>query len=174
MAEPTRAAPLASARPGRELGKGSALAAWLATWFGCGLSPRAPGTVGSIGAVPLHLLLGRAPWGVHLAVTLLVSALGVWAAQVYAVERGEKDPQRVVIDEVAGTLIAMGMVRAAPWFVQLGALVAFRVLDIWKPGPIRRVERVQPVGAGIMCDDLLAGVLAGAVMWLGWRWLGAG
>jgi phosphatidylglycerophosphatase A len=141
----------------------------LATWFGCGLSPRAPGTVGSIGAVPLHLLLSQTPWGVHVAAVLLVAAVGVWASQVYAVERGEKDPQRVVVDEVAGTVIAMGLVRSAPWFVQLAALVGFRVLDIWKPGPIRRVERIEPVGAGIMCDDLLAGVLAGAAVWLGWR-----
>jgi len=160
-----RSALLATPRFGR------GLAASIATWFGCGLSPRAPGTVGSIGAVPLHLLLAQTPWGVHLAAVLLVSGVGVWASQVYAVMRGEKDPQRVVIDEVAGTIIAMGIVRAAPWFVQLGALVAFRVLDIWKPGPIRRVERVQPAGAGIMCDDLLAGVLAGAAAWLGWRLL---
>ena len=160
-----RSTPLAAPRHGR------GLATSLATWFGCGLSPRAPGTVGSVGAVPLHLLLAQAPRGVHLAAVLLVSAVGVWAAQVYAVERGENDPQRVVIDEVAGTIIAMGVVRTAPWFVQLAALVAFRVLDIWKPWPIRRVEHLQPVGAGIMCDDLLAGVLAGAVVWLGWRLL---
>jgi phosphatidylglycerophosphatase A len=151
---------------------GSRLATSLATWFGCGLSPRAPGTVGSIGAVPLHLLLAQTPWGVHLGAVLLVAAAGVWASQVYAVERGEKDPQRVVVDEVAGTVIAMGVVRTAPWFVQLAALVAFRVLDIWKPGPIRRLEHIEPVGAGIMSDDLLAGVLAGAGVWLGWRLLG--
>jgi phosphatidylglycerophosphatase A len=144
-------------------------ARWLATWFGCGLSPRAPGTVGSIGAVPLHLLLALSPWGVHLAAALLLAGVGVWAAQRYAVASGEEDPQRVVIDEVAGSVIAMGLVRAAPFAFQCAALVAFRVLDIWKPGPIRRLEHVQPVGAGIMCDDLLAGVLAGAVVWLGWR-----
>jgi phosphatidylglycerophosphatase A len=92
----------------------------------------------------------------------------VWAAQRYALDSGEDDPQRVVIDEVAGTVIAMGMVRAAPFAVQCAALVAFRVLDIWKPGPIRRLEHVQPLGAGIMLDDLLAGVLAGALVRLAW------
>jgi phosphatidylglycerophosphatase A len=152
----------------------SRVATIVATWFGCGRSPIAPGTVGSIGAVPLHLLLAQTPWGAHLAAVLLVSALGVWAAQVYAVERGVKDPQSVVIDEVAGTVIAMGIVRGAPWSVQLGALVAFRVLDILKPWPIRRLEHIEPVGAGIMFDDLLAGVLAGAVAWLGWQLLAAG
>lgn len=148
-------------------------ARWLATWFGCGLSPRAPGTVGSIGAVPLHLALALLPWGAHLVAVVIVAGAGVWAAQRYATACGETDPQRVVIDEVAGTVIAMGVVRTSPWFVQLAALVAFRVFDIWKPGPIRRLEHVEPIGAGIMCDDLLAGVFAGALVWLGW-WLIAG
>jgi phosphatidylglycerophosphatase A len=143
-------------------------ARWLATWFGCGLSPRAPGTVGSVGAVPLHLALCLTPAPVHVALAVLVSAGGMWAAQHYAVDSGEDDPQRVVIDEVAGTVIAMGMVRAAPFAVQCAALVAFRVLDIWKPGPIRRLEHVRPPGVGIMLDDLLAGVLAGVVVRLAW------
>lgn len=143
-------------------------ARWLATWFGCGLSPRAPGTVGSIGAVPLHLALGLLPWGLHLAAAVLVSLAGIWAAQRYALACGENDPQRVVIDEVAGTVIAMGLVRAAPFAVQCAALVAFRVLDIWKPGPIRRLEHTQPIGAGIMLDDVMAGLLAGACVWLAW------
>jgi phosphatidylglycerophosphatase A len=151
----------------------SRFATLVATWFGCGLSPIAPGTAGSIGAVPLHLLLAQTPWAVHLGAVLLVTAAGVWSAQVYAVARGVKDPQSVVIDEVAGTVIAMGAVRAAPWFVQLAALVAFRALDILKPGPIRRLEHLEPVGVGIMFDDLLAGVFAGAALWLGWRLFGA-
>jgi phosphatidylglycerophosphatase A len=144
------------------------LARWLATWFGCGLSPRAPGTVGSLGAVPLHLVLSAAPAWAHAAAALALAAVGVWAAQRYALDTGEPDPQRVVIDEVAGTVIAMGMVRAAPFLVQCAALVAFRALDIYKPGPIRRLEHIQPPGAGIMLDDLLAGVLAGGITWLAW------
>jgi phosphatidylglycerophosphatase A len=149
--------------------RGSLIAArWLATWFGCGLSPRAPGTVGSIGAVPLHLVLCLTPAPVHIALAVLLTAAGVWAAQQYALASGEVDPQRVVIDEVAGTVIAMGLVRAAPIAFQCAALVAFRVLDIWKPGPIRRLEHVKPLGAGIMLDDLLAGLLAGAIVRVGW------
>lgn len=140
----------------------------LATWFGCGLSPRAPGTVGSLGAVPLHLLLALSPAPVHAAAALLLAGVGVWAAQRYAVDCRQVDPQRVVIDEVAGTLIAMGMVRAAPLGVQLAALVAFRVFDIWKPWPIRHLEHLEPLGAGIMFDDLLAGVYAGVLVWGAW------
>ena len=146
----------------------TSLATWLATWFGCGLSPRAPGTVGSVGAVPLHLLLALTPAPVHVVAVLALSAAGIWAAQRYAVACGECDPQRVVIDEVAGTAIAMGCVRTAPFAVQLVALVLFRVFDIWKPWPIRRLEHLQPPGVGIMMDDLLAGVFAGVVAYGAW------
>ena len=139
----------------------SIAARWLATWFGCGLAPKAPGTVGSLGAVPLHVLLCRTQGAVHLLLVLLTTAAGIWAAHRYATERGELDPQRVVIDEVAGSLIAMGLVRDHSLWAQLAALVLFRVLDIWKPGPIRKLEHIKPVGAGIMCDDLLAGLAAG-------------
>src|SRR5688572_31579323 len=83
---------------------GSTAARWLATWFGCGLAPREPGTVGSLGALPLHVLFCRTTSVVHVALVLIITAAGVWAAQRYATERGELDPQRVVIDEVAGTL----------------------------------------------------------------------
>jgi phosphatidylglycerophosphatase A len=144
------------------LGKPSATAArWLATWFGCGLSPRAPGTLGSLGALPLHFLLCSLPRGVHGGLVLLTTGVGVWAAQQYAVSRGEQDPQRVVIDEVAGSLIAMGLVRDHGLGVQLAALVLFRVFDIWKPWPIRRMEHLKPLGVGIMFDDVLAGLIAG-------------
>jgi phosphatidylglycerophosphatase A len=138
-------------------------ATWLATWFGCGLSPRAPGTVGSLGTLPLHLLLCQAPLAVHAAAVAVLLAAGTWAAQRYASERGEKDPQRVVIDEVAGTLLALGCVRHEALWLQGLAFVLFRLFDIWKPGPIRRVERWQPTGVGIMADDVLAGSCAGAL-----------
>ncbi len=135
----------------------------LATWFGCGLSPKAPGTVGSIGAVPLHAalsLLGPIP---HAATIVLLSAVGTWASNEVARAEGIEDPQKVVIDEVCGTLIAMGMVCKSSWSIRLLALGLFRVLDITKPGPIDSVQRLEPPGVGIMADDLLAGVVAGAM-----------
>jgi phosphatidylglycerophosphatase A len=135
----------------------------LATWFGCGLSPKAPGTVGSIGAVPLHLalsLLGPLP---HAAAIAALSAAGIWASNAVAKAEGIEDPQHVVVDEVCGTLIAMGMVSGGSWGIRLLALVLFRVLDITKPGPIDSVQRLEPPGLGIMADDLLAGVTAGAM-----------
>src|SRR5262245_30126716 len=127
----------------------------LATWFGCGLSKVAPGTVGSIGALPLHFALCRLPPLAHAGVVLALAVAGTWAAGRVAATLGEKDPQRVVIDEVAGVLIALGAVREAGLvFAALGFAV-FRLLDITKPGPIARAERLPPVGFGIMADDLL-------------------
>jgi phosphatidylglycerophosphatase A len=144
----------------------SGIARVTATWFGCGLSPRAPGTAGSLGAVPLHLLLCQAPLGLHVAAVLFTLGAGTWAAHRYALELAEDDPQRVVIDEVAGTLIALCLVRDYPWLVQALAFVLFRVFDIWKPGPIRQAEQLSPLGLGIMADDLLAGLLAGLLAFL--------
>jgi phosphatidylglycerophosphatase A len=135
----------------------------LATWFGCGLSPVAPGTVGSVAAVPIHLalcLLGPLP---HAAAVVGLCAAGIWASNRVAKAEGVEDPQTVVIDEVCGTLIAMGMVSTSSLGVRLLALVLFRVLDITKPGPIDSVQRLEPAGVGIMADDILAGLVAGAM-----------
>jgi phosphatidylglycerophosphatase A len=140
----------------------------IATWFGCGLAPRAPGTVGSLGAVPLHLLACQMSIALHAALALGTLVAGTWAAHRYALDRGEKDPQSVVIDEVVGSLLALLLVRDQSFWWQLLALVLFRVFDIWKPGPIRQAERLQPTGVGIMADDVLAGLLAGAIAALGW------
>lgn len=133
----------------------------LATWFGCGLAPRAPGTVGSLGAVPLHLLLRHVNPVAHTAVVLGLTAAGVWCAGEVARELGEEDPQRVVIDEVAGVLIALGFVRRRSAGTQVVALALFRALDILKPGPIARAEKAKPPGLGIMLDDIVAGLIAG-------------
>jgi phosphatidylglycerophosphatase A len=135
----------------------------LATWFGCGLSKIAPGTVGSLGAIPLHLLLAATPLHVHLLCIVLMSAGGIWAAGVVAGRLGAKDPQMVVIDEVAGTLIALGAVRDFGVVALTLAFVLFRALDITKPGLIRRAENLSPVGLGVMADDLIAGVAAGVL-----------
>lgn len=144
----------------------------LATWFGCGLSPKAPGTVGSLGAWPLHWWLsGLSPW-LHIAGIVTVTLVGTWAAQRVADALGQRDPGRVVVDEVAGALIALGLCQQFGLWVELLAMALFRLLDITKPGFIGRAERVGPAGVGIMLDDLLAGAIAGgfvsALPWGGW------
>jgi phosphatidylglycerophosphatase A len=133
--------------------------AWtLATWFGCGLAPRAPGTVGTLGALPLYLLLRSHGTLGLLATAAIVTAVGVWASNVVVRDSGEKDPQRVVIDEVAGVLVALA---AAPptWGGVALAVGFFRLFDITKPFPARRAERL-PEGWGVMLDDIVAGVYA--------------
>jgi phosphatidylglycerophosphatase A len=135
----------------------------LATWFGCGSNKLAPGTVGSFGAVPLHMGLRLLPLPVHIAAIVGITAVGVWSSNEMAKAMGVEDPQCVVIDEVAGTLIAMAMVKNSSITVQLLALGLFRLFDVWKPGIIDTVQNAKPEGVGIMADDVLAGLLAGAV-----------
>jgi phosphatidylglycerophosphatase A len=132
----------------------------IATWFGCGLSPIAPGTVGALGALPLFCG-ARAAFGSAgvLGAAALVGVIGTWAAGEFARRVDEEDPQRVVVDEVCGVLIALAF--SGPDVRSLAtAFVLFRLLDMWKPWPVGALERV-PGGLGIMLDDVAAGALAG-------------
>lgn len=136
----------------------------LATWFGLGFSPVAPGTVGSLGTVPLCLALSHLDmFEVNVALIVALSATGAWSAHAVARHRNDEDPGLVVIDEVAGVLIAFTFVMHSGWPFQLLAWGLFRVLDITKPGPIGTLEHTKPTGLGIMLDDLLAGVVAGCL-----------
>lgn len=143
------------------------LARWLALWFGAGLSPKAPGTVGSLAALPCAygLTLLGGPYLLAAAALVLIP-LGVWAA-ARETAVGETDPGRVVIDEVAGQWIALIPAAAfggvAEWIV---AFLAFRALDILKPGPIGWADRNLHGGWGIMMDDVIAGIGAAAIVWL--------
>jgi phosphatidylglycerophosphatase A len=130
----------------------------LATWFGCGLSPVAPGTVGTIGALPLWLAVRGGGRAGILATAVAVTLVGVWSAGVVARESRLKDPQLVVIDEVAGVLVALA---AAPQTTRgmLAAVLLFRLFDVTKPFPARRAEKL-PGGWGIVLDDVVAGVQA--------------
>jgi len=135
----------------------------VSTWFGCGLAPKAPGTVGTVGALPLAYALHALGPVAYWAGTALVTIGGTWAAQRSAEELGEKDPQTVVVDEVAGSLIAIGFAASGGMWACLFSLVLFRLLDIKKPGLIDAVQYLRPAGVGIMADDVLAGIAAGLV-----------
>jgi phosphatidylglycerophosphatase A len=138
--------------------------AWtLATWFGCGLVPKAPGTMGSLGAIPLYLLLARAGQLGVGAGAIVVTGVGIWAASVVARELGKKDPQIVVVDEVAGMLVTMLPVRDVSWQGVLAGFALFRLFDVIKPWPVRRLESLHG-GWGIVLDDIAAGVLGAGVM----------
>lgn len=141
----------------------------IALWFGCGLSPIAPGTVGSLGALPIYFAVRSHGWVAVLAAAVVATLVGIWAAGVVARVRGLPDPQIVVVDEVAGTLIALS--AAPPTWLGIGVAVGlFRLFDITKPFPARAAERLHG-GAGIVLDDVVAGIYA-AVLVLGARHLG--
>lgn len=130
----------------------------LALWFGCGLFPKAPGTAGTLGAVPLYLLLR--PLGIPaIAVAAVVLTLvGVWAASDVARTTGLKDPQIVVIDEVAGVHVTWLAAPLVGWRGVVYGFVLFRLFDQLKPFPARWAERKLPSGWGIVMDDVFAGV----------------
>lgn len=142
------------------------LALTLATWFGCGYAPKGPGTAGSLGGIVVAVLLahlaGLAPWRL-LILAAAVTPVGIWAASRTALIRNTKDPQIVVIDEVLGQWIALAAVAPMNSFHLAAAFVLFRLFDIFKPWPVRRLEAL-PGGVGIIADDLMAGVYAAAVL----------
>ncbi len=142
----------------------------IGNWFGCGYSPKAPGTVGSLA----EMLIAWPLWlygfnNIRFAV-LSVAALwpAIHAAGVVARETGRKDPQIVVVDEVLGQWLALGGAIRLNWRSFLLAFVLFRLFDILKPPPIRLMERI-PGGAGIVLDDMGAGIYAALVLFtMGW------
>jgi phosphatidylglycerophosphatase A len=135
--------------------------------------------------VAVFALLWPVGWGALLAATLAVSALGVWAADRAEALYAREDDGRVVIDEVAGQLLALvplwpsaaaGGSRTAFFAWVVTAFVAFRVFDIAKPGPVRWAERRFEGGIGVMADDIVAGGIAAAVVvalrWATGSWAG--
>ena len=141
----------------------------VATFFGTGRLKPGPGTWGSLATVTVWALVSyRIPVVYRTWATLIAAAavtiIGIPAATRVARATGLKDPQFVVIDEVAGQLVALIAVPLA-WKTFLAGLILFRVFDIWKPFPIRRLERL-PEGIGIVVDDLGAGLYALAIVHL--------
>jgi phosphatidylglycerophosphatase A len=152
------------------------VAVLIATFGYVGYFPIAPGTAGSLAALPLYALVR---WSGSLAIELstiaVVFAVGVWASTATERALNRKDPGPVVIDEVLGMLVTLAAVPLSWWGVFVGFLV-FRVLDVIKPFPAGRFERL-PSGLGIMADDAMAGiyglVLMHLAVWYGPGWLTA-
>lgn len=141
----------------------------IATWFGCGRSPVAPGTAGSAAAVVIAVLLARLQFWQPLYFALLAAVMApaaIWSAGVTAEWSGKKDPSMVVVDEVVGQWISLAGAVSLNWKSYLGAFALFRLFDVWKPPPIRRLESL-PGGIGIVADDVLAGIYAALVLFVG-------
>lgn len=144
---------------------------WLALGFGAGLTPRAPGTAGTLAAIPIYLLLSHLPVLPYLGVVAMLAVLGIWICGRTADRMGSKDPSAIVWDEIVGFLLTM---TAAPagWAWILAGFVVFRLIDILKPWPIRWLDRHVVGGLGIMLDDLLAGLLAWLALLIAARLIG--
>lgn len=143
----------------------------LATGFGSGLSPIMPGTMGSIAAIPFWLLLIQLPWPLYLLVLIFSSGIGIYLCHKTAKDMRVDDHGSIVWDEFVGMWITLMMLPVHNWQWVISGFVVFRILDIWKPWPIRWFDRNVHGGLGIMIDDIIAGVLAAVVIYLmGYYW----
>ena len=144
---------------------------YLAAWGPCGFAPVAPGTFGTLGAIPLWWALARLPLAWYVGVTVALAALAALAAHHAGRHWGVVDASPIVIDEVVGYLVTM---IAAPvsWPAALAGFLLFRVFDVLKPWPASALDRVKN-GVGVTMDDVAAGVYALAVLQLGRLALGA-
>jgi phosphatidylglycerophosphatase A len=157
---------------------------WVALGFGSGLSPRAPGTVGTlwawVGFLVLDRWLGTAQWGLLIAASL---AVGLWACTRTAQDMGVADPGAIVWDEVVAFWIVLWLLTPAGLWAQFAAFVLFRYFDAAKPGPVGYADRRFKLrageaigwrqGFGILFDDLVAAGCALFVIAIGvalWKW----
>ena len=131
----------------------------LAFGFGSGLAPKAPGTIGTLAAIPLYLLLAKLPLIGYAIVVLLSFMVGCWLCGEAAKQLGVHDFGGIVWDEFVGYWITMFAAPAGWLWIALG-FVLFRLFDIWKPWPIRTADKQVQGGLGIMLDDVLAGLYA--------------
>lgn len=135
----------------------------LSLGLGAGLMPRAPGTWGSLLAVPVFLVLSPHPEWVYVAVVALLFALGVYLSGRTARALGVPDHGAIVIDEIVGMLVTWIAVEPG-WFTIVAGFILFRFFDVLKPWPVYRFEQSYEGGMGIMLDDVAAGVMAAVVL----------
>jgi phosphatidylglycerophosphatase A len=150
----------------------------IATFFYVGRIPFAPGTFGSLAALPVAYALHRfAGFPAFAIATFLVFALGWWATAAHTKGQDNHDPGEIVIDEVAGQWIALWPLSMGLWMNGVdpavfpypgwvGAFVFFRLFDIWKPWPVRWADNMD-TPLGVMLDDVLAGIMAAIVVMIG-------
>ena len=135
----------------------------LAFGFGAGLSPKAPGTMGTVVAVLIYLVLPNMPAIIYAGLILTSFVFGIWICGKTAEDLGVHDHGGIVWDEFVGYWITMFMAPSGLFWVLLG-FVLFRLLDIFKPWPIKWADKELAGGLGIMLDDVLAGIMAALCM----------
>jgi len=151
----------------KDTSSGNRLFVMIATVGGIGFSPFAPGTMGSAAAALLVWLVPM-PVAIYLTLTLVVTVVGTIASDSVESVLGEKDPGCIVIDEVAGYMVAMAFLPPTTGYV-IAAFIIFRAFDILKPPPIKGLQKFKG-GFGVMIDDLAAGLAANIILQL-WRML---
>jgi phosphatidylglycerophosphatase A len=135
----------------------------VAVFFGVGKSPKAPGTVATIATVPIWYFLAQFNPFIYMGVTLALVFVGVAAANSYEAISDKHDSKEIVIDEVVGYLITMTWLPVT-WQSAVIGFVVFRVLDIFKPPPIRQLDQKVKGGFGVMVDDIAAGIIGSILM----------
>jgi len=140
----------------------------LSLGFGSGLSPYAPGTMGTLVAIPLYLLLSRLELWPYLIVVVAGFLLGIYLCDKTSKALGVHDHSGIVWDEIIGYWITMIAIPAVTWQWILAGFVLFRFFDIVKPWPVKIADKRVPGGFGIMFDDLLAGLYALACIQISW------
>ncbi len=138
---------------------------FLALGFGSGLLPKAPGTFGTVAAIPIYLLLSPLSLSGYLVAVLLISVTGIAICDYTSKQLHVHDHPAIVFDEIAGYLLTMTALPFGVWWM-LAGFVAFRFFDIVKPWPISWLDKHVRGGIGIMVDDVLAGVMACLVLQL--------
>ena len=143
---------------------------FFATGFGVGFSPIVPGSMGTLVAIPIYYFLSSTLFSPFYELTLFAFFFfSIWTAGQAERYWGNKDDRRIVIDEIMGFLVTMLWIPKSPLSIVTG-FILFRIFDILKPFPIRRLERVKS-GFGVVLDDVLAGVYANIVLQLLSAWL---
>jgi len=152
----------------------------IATWFGAGLLRPAPGTWGSLAALPFAwAIMQYGDWRWLMGAAALLFPIGIWAANVYAARSGQEDAGPVVVDEVVGLWLTIAIATPLSighlgWFSWLLAFVCFRGMDIFKPWPVSWADSRVKGGLGVMLDDVLASLYASGLVIIGedlFRWM---
>ncbi|GHF81030.1 phosphatidylglycerophosphatase A family protein [Thalassotalea marina] len=138
---------------------------FLALGFGSGLAPKAPGTFGTLAAIPIFLLMSVLAAPIYAIVVLVMATAGIYICGKAAQDAGVHDHPAIVWDEIVGFVITMFLIPVS-WHSVLVGFILFRIFDIFKPWPISWLDKNCHGGLGIMLDDIAAGFAALAVMHL--------
>lgn len=137
----------------------------LAIWFGVGLLPGMPGTFGTLGALPLYFVIVALGTGHKIMSIVIIVGGAIWSSWRAQCVLARGDAREIVIDEVAGFLLAT-VFFPFTWLALIAGFCLFRFFDVLKPPPIKKIERITRCGLGIVLDDLVAGVYAFICVWV--------